>query len=329
MSDPSRPRVVGVDAGGTSTRALAVDADGIVLGSGRAGGANPNAHPPEQAAANIAAAIGDALRDADPGSVRACVVGMAGVSKLTDPAMAKVFDDAWAGLRLGCGVRMVADAEAAFASATDAPDGTVLVAGTGSISARIRKRRLVATTGGYGWLLGDEGSAFWIGREAVRATLTALGRGGPFDGLPLAVLREALHLSDLDALRAQTETDRLLTSRRLITTCNFESPIRLARFAPLVSAAAAEGDATARKITDRAAELLVANALEAREPDEDTPLVLVGSVLVGDSPVGAKVRETLRALEIRSATDGVLGAAWLAAVDAFGENAPRPVLEIQ
>ncbi|GAB2744185.1 N-acetylglucosamine kinase [Amycolatopsis magusensis] len=329
MSDPSRPCVVGVDAGGTSTRALAVDAEGIVLGSGRAGGANPNAHPPAQAAANIAAAIGDALRDADPAAVRACVVGMAGVSKLTDPAMAKVFDEAWAGLGLGTAVRMVADAEAAFASATDAPDGTVLVAGTGSIAARIRKRRLVSTAGGYGWLLGDEGSAFWIGREAVRSTLAALATGGPFEGLPAAVLREALHMSDLDALRAQTETDRLLTSRRLITTCNFESPIRLARFAPLVSASAAEGDATAREITDRAAELLVANALAAREDGEDTPVVIVGSVLVGDSPVGARVRETLSALDIRSATDGVLGAAWLAAVDAFGENAPRPVLEIR
>ncbi|UJW34781.1 N-acetylglucosamine kinase [Saccharothrix sp. AJ9571] len=329
MSDPSRPCVVGVDAGGTSTRALALDADGIVLGSGRAAGANPNAHPPAQAAANIAAAIGDALRDADPAAVRACVVGMAGVSKLTDPAMAKVFDEAWAGLGLHTAVRMVTDAEAAFASATDAPDGTVLVAGTGSIAARIRKRRLVSTAGGYGWLLGDEGSAFWIGREAVRSTLAALTAGGPFEGLPAAVLREALHMSDLDALRAQTETDRLLTSRRLITTCNFESPIRLARFAPLVSASAAGGDATAREITDRAAELLVANALAAREAGEDTPVVIVGSVLVGDSPVGARVRETLSALDIRSATDGVLGAAWLAAVDAFGENAPRPVLEIR
>ncbi|WP_020669897.1 N-acetylglucosamine kinase [Amycolatopsis nigrescens] len=317
----SRGQVVGVDAGGTSTRALAVDSTGAVLGSAHAGGANPNSHPPEVAAGRIADAIGSALSGLDPGRTLACVVGMAGVSKLTDPAIAAVFDRAWAGLRLGCAVRTATDAEVAFASATSAPDGTVLVAGTGSIAGRIRKRRLVSTTGGYGWLLGDEGSAFWIGREAVRVTLTALGDGSPLTGLFAAVLAEALDLSDLDGM---SDDQRLLVSRRLITTVNGEPPIRLARFAPLVSTADAAGEPVALEITARAAELLVANAVAGREPGENTPVVLVGSVLGADSPVGAKVRARLPGLDVLESTDGVLGAAWLAAVDAWGEHAPRP-----
>ena len=132
---------VGVDAGGTSTRAVVVDSAGTVLGSAYGEGANPNSHAPEVAAGRIADAIAAALGPRDPASVRACVIGMAGVSKLSDPAVTAVFAAAWRRIGLGCAVRTVADAEVAYASATSAPDGTVLVAGTGSIAGRIRKRR--------------------------------------------------------------------------------------------------------------------------------------------------------------------------------------------
>ncbi|MGV9368011.1 N-acetylglucosamine kinase [Amycolatopsis sp. NPDC003731] len=312
---------IGVDAGGTSTRAALVDATGAVLGTGRGEGANPNAHAPEVAAGRIADAITAALGGHDPGAVRACVVGMAGVSKLSDRGVAAVFDAAWTRIGLTCAVRTVADAEVAYASATSAPDGTVVVAGTGSIVGRIRKRRLAGTTGGYGWLLGDEGSAFWLGREAVRSTLEALGRGRPLDGLPSAVLAAALGLSALDV---RDDAGRLVASRALITAANAEAPVRLARFAPLVSAAHDAGEPAAREIVARAAGHLAENALAAREPGESTPVVLVGSVLTGASPVGELVRRRLGELEVLTSSDGVLGAAWLAAVDAFGEGTPRP-----
>jgi glucosamine kinase len=313
--------VVGVDAGGTSTRALATDAAGAVLGTGRAGGANPNAHPPEEAAAHIADAIATAMAGLAPDGVRACVVGMAGASKLSDPAVAAVFDRAWQRIGLAGLVRVASDAEAAFASATPAPDGTVLIAGTGSISGRIRKRRLVSTAGGYGWLLGDEGSAYWIGREAVRATLAALASGRPLAGLPSAVLSEALGTATPGEL---PDAERLAASDKLITTANAEPPIRLARFAPLVSAADHAGETVAREIVVRAAEFLVAIALASREPGENTPVVLVGSVLGAGSPVGVRVREGLSGLDVLTSSDGVLGAAWLAGVEAFGEDAARP-----
>ncbi|WIX81437.1 BadF/BadG/BcrA/BcrD ATPase family protein [Amycolatopsis carbonis] len=327
--------VVGVDAGGTSTRAIAVDATGAVLGSATAGGANPNSHPPAEAAARIASAIERALGGRT--DVRAAVVGLAGVSKLSDPAVAAVFTEAWRRIGLAGVVRTVADAEVAYASATSAPDGTVLVAGTGSIAGRIRKRRMTATAGGCGWLLGDEGSAFWLGREAVRSTLEALGRGPALTGLPAAVLAEAFGPSFVDS-RDQvatsdnhdfpnslvTEANRLATARALITKVNAEAPIRLARFAPLVSAAAAAGEPAATEIVARAADLLIATALATRDPGEKTPVVLVGSVLTGTGPVGPLVQAGLAGLDVLTSSDGVLGAAWLAAVDAWGETAARP-----
>jgi N-acetylglucosamine kinase-like BadF-type ATPase len=313
--------VVGVDAGGTSTRALAADATGAVLGTGRAGGANPNAHPPEEAAAHIADAIASAMAGFAPDGMRACVVGMAGASKLSDPAVAAVFDQAWQRVGLAGLVHVASDAEAAFASATPAPNGTVLIAGTGSISGRIRKRRLVSTAGGYGWLLGDEGSAYWIGREAVRATLAVLGSERRLAGLPSAVLSEMLGIPTPGEL---PDAERLATWNMLITKANAEPAIQLARLAPLVSTADYAGEPVAREIVARAAEFLVASALASREPGENTPVVLVGSVLGAGSPVGARVRHDLSGLDVLTSSDGVLGAAWLAAVEAFGEDAVRP-----
>ncbi|NKQ55117.1 N-acetylglucosamine kinase [Amycolatopsis sp. K13G38] len=294
--------VVGVDAGGTSTRALAVAPDGVVLGTGRSGGANPNSNPPEKAAGHVETAIREALGALEPASANACVIGMAGTAKLTDPQVAALFSAVWERLGL-TGVRIVTDPEVAFASATPAPDGTVLVAGTGSIAARIRGRRMVSTAGGYGWLLGDEGSAFWLGREAVRRALDELSGTGRLGELTRSVLAAA----DVDA------ADRSLAWRRLITVVNGEAPVRLARFAPLVSAAE-----DAAPILDRAARLLAELAFAARDPGESTPLVLVGSVLAG--PVGARVREKLDGLDVRSSTDGVLGAVRLAGIEAFGED---------
>ncbi|WP_410600120.1 N-acetylglucosamine kinase [Amycolatopsis sp. lyj-90] len=312
--------VVGVDAGGTSTRAIAVDASGVVLGTGRAGGANPNSHPPAEAAARIASAITGALGALDPAATAACVVGMAGVSKLSDPSIAEIFATAWKDAGISP-VRTVPDVEVAYASATSAPDGSVLVAGTGSIAGRIRGRRMVSTVGGYGWLLGDEGSAYWLGREAVRSTLDVLGRGGEPGPLARAVLTEALGPSAVDAFDPEART---ALWRALITSANSEAPIRLARFAPLVSEADRGGDPVADGITTRAAALLVTNVMTTREPGETTPVVLVGSVLSPEGPVGAKVRAELTGFEVLTSTDGVLGAAWLAAVEAYGEGAPRP-----
>jgi N-acetylglucosamine kinase-like BadF-type ATPase len=305
--------VVGLDAGGTSTRALVLDLDGTRLGAGVAGGANPNSHPPELAAAHVREALTAALDGLDAAKVEAGVLGMAGSSKLTDPAVAALFEAAWVGSGLRCPLRVVTDCEAAFATGTASPDGTVLVAGTGSIAARIGHHELVSTSGGYGWLLGDEGSAFWLGREAVRATLVALEQDS-VDALSAAVLDRA-------GIAAGPRRDRW---RRLITAANNAPPIRLATYAPLVTAHATAPSAD-RIIT--AAVRVLADLAESARPEHDrTPIVLVGS-LVHAHPLGTRLKRELAArttAPVHVATEGAAGAAWLAAVKVLGDSAPRP-----
>ncbi|GDY30267.1 N-acetylglucosamine kinase [Gandjariella thermophila] len=317
-------RVVGVDVGGTSTRALLAGVDGSRLGTGTAGGANPNSHRPEEAAERITTALRAALAGADPGTVSAGVVGMAGSSRLADPRVAELFDAAWRRAGLRCPMRVVADYEAAFAAGTAEPDGTALVAGTGSVAARIENRRRVATAGGYGWLLGDEGSAFWLGREAVRVALRALESAAPPGALATAVLGavlgEAPAAGGPDAARRQFAA--------LISAINGEPPIRLARLAPLVSRAVAEGDPAAAAVVAEAARLLTDAAMAVRRDGETTPVVLIGSLVGPASPVGERLRAELAARcsgPVYVADDGAAGAAWLAAVDLAGPAAGRPI----
>ena len=81
-------------------------------------------------------------------------------------------------LGLCCPYAILGDALVAFASTTTATEGRLLISGTGSIAVSIRGRRIVDTAGGYGWLLGDDGSGFWLGQQAVRVVVDTLrGRG--------------------------------------------------------------------------------------------------------------------------------------------------------
>ncbi len=309
--------VVGLDAGGTSTRAVVLDLDGTRLGAGVAGGANPNSHPPARAAAQVHDALRVALDGLDARKVQSGVLGMAGSSKLTDPAVATLFERAWTNAGLNCPMRVVTDSEAAFAAGSASPDGTVVVAGTGSIAARIVNHRMERTTGGYGWLLGDEGSAFWMGRSAVRDTLNQLGTTEPLSTLAEAVLGMSL----------VEKADRRHMSSRLITVVNSAPPIALAKYAPLVSAMAADKDPHAQQIVEAAAVLLADTAMAARTEGETTPIVLVGSLVGPSSPVGDRLRALLKErtnATVRVATEGAAGAAWLAAVHLLGPTAPRP-----
>lgn len=359
----SAATVLGLDIGGTWTRALVVDvATGARMGASRREGANPTTHGVEAASVHIAAAVTEALADADRGAAQidACVIGMAGASKLAgDPAAAETIAELWRSIGIGCPVRIVADVTTAFTAGSAEPDGSILLAGTGAIAAIIRNRRPIAILGGHGWLLGDEGSGFWIGREAVRATLAALDQGAEPSGLTKAVLAEFVPEpvavrpkagADADAgtgAGAGAESDfGLGEGRRLaaatIAAANARPPVQLAALVPLVLAAADEGDRDAERILHEAADLLVAMLERARSrpaargaadpapADPTAPIVLAGGVLAPGSRVHRLVRaavtEAWPEAAVTEGVDGAAAAAWLAALHLLGDGAEAAAL---
>jgi glucosamine kinase len=307
--------VLGGDLGGTSTRILVVGTEGRECGRGSAGAGNPISHP-----ARAAEALGDALRAAltgvDPGRVKASVIGIAGGSALRTPPVAARFGQVWEDAGLTCDPGYAPDLEVAFAAGTPEPDGSVLVAGTGATAGSVIGHRLARTADGHGWLLGDDGSGFWLGREAIRAALHTLDAGEPPGHLVAAVLRELGADGTGDELPSPAPrygTDR--RRDRVIQAVNSRPGIELSALAPLVSAAYREGDPQARSIVERAAAALLATLGRIREPAEATPIVLAGGLTSDASPVGSTLRRLLPARfagPVRPAHSGVGGAAWLA-----------------
>ncbi|MGH3646805.1 MAG: N-acetylglucosamine kinase, partial [Micromonosporaceae bacterium] len=184
--------VLGLDIGGTSSRALLADSHGRRLGTGTAAGGNPTSHHESAAFTAIASAIRDALSGVDPSRVASAAIGMAGVGRLAEPAVREQFEIMWRETGLRCDYQAVGDAVVAFAAGTPEPDGTLLLAGTGAIAAQLRDRDLYRISDGHGWLLGDLGSGFWLGREAVRAVLAHLDGWRPSSALIRQVHRELL-----------------------------------------------------------------------------------------------------------------------------------------
>ncbi|MFD3613886.1 BadF/BadG/BcrA/BcrD ATPase family protein [Streptomyces sp. NPDC058676] len=190
--------VVGLDAGGTRTRAvLAAAADGRPLGEGAAGPGNALTVPMPQLTDHLAEAVARAV----PEEARARVVSVAGgfagatAASPDDPGHVNARTALTAALqRLGipaASVTICSDIEAAFAAAPGTPaDGLALVAGTGAVAMRITDRRCTVTVDGDGWLLGDDGSGFWIGRTAVRAALRMADGRGPATALAGSVGRK-------------------------------------------------------------------------------------------------------------------------------------------
>ncbi|MGH3715308.1 MAG: BadF/BadG/BcrA/BcrD ATPase family protein, partial [Micromonosporaceae bacterium] len=173
------------------------------------------------------------------------------------------------------------------------------------------------TADGYGWLLGDDGSGYWLGREAVRATLRALDLRQPPGALARGVLDSLLGTVSAGAYRSLVDGDRTTCIRlhgALVNRIYQRPPTWLAELAPLVTAAYRQGDQAAKAITARAVQLLADTVAGVRTPEEDTPIVLAGGVLA-ESPVGPALRTLLGtryAGPITTARDGSAGSAWLA-----------------
>lgn len=329
-NDLNQEFVVGLDAGGTRTRAvLAAAEDGRPLGEGAAGPGNALTVPVPQLTDHLAEAIGQAVPEGARSRVVVVAGGFAGATAAStdEPGHVNARAALTAALRrldIAAGpVRISSDIEAAFASAPGTPaDGLALVAGTGAVALRITHRRSTATVDGDGWLLGDDGSGFWIGRGAVRAALRmADGRG---EGTVLAVsVGRALGApgdvlpSDGDWSRARREAYRM----HLLPAVMTDPPIRLARFAPLVAEAAREKDAVAVGILDEAAAQLT-DTVRALDPGPGERIVATGGLLGPDGPLTGRLTDRLQTLGLTLdwVPDGCRGAVALARLAHRGGN---------
>jgi len=172
---------LGIDGGGTGCRAAVCDAGGRILAEGRAGPANI-ASDPEGALANVLAATRAALPEGAALGTLHAVLGMAGAN------VAECATRLQASLPFAS-ARVVTDATIAIKGALQNGDGVVAAIGTGSVFAS-QRGGVLHQIGGWGLVLGDEGSGAWIGRRALAETLRAVDGFGPMTPLAMALMDE-------------------------------------------------------------------------------------------------------------------------------------------
>ena len=165
--------MLGLDAGGTKTVGILADETGAVLREARAGGANLVV----EGELGVEKVLFEVLETLDPPpTVEALCLGIAGADR---PARFELVRGVLARLGYRKRVRVVNDALIALAAG--APDGlgVVVVAGTGSVAFGRDPSGTTARSGGWGWLLGDEASGYWLGHAAVRQGIRAVDGRGP------------------------------------------------------------------------------------------------------------------------------------------------------
>jgi glucosamine kinase len=273
---------VGVDGGGTTVRAVLVDAEGRVLARAEAAGAVLREDAPGAAVEAVAGSVRRVLRAARV-EVRPAALwaGLAGAGR---ERAREVAEHALSALGLADIVRVGTDAEAAFEAAFDGGPGMLLIAGTGSVGlGRAGDGRFVRV-GGWGAALGDEGSAYWMVMQALGCAARADdGRAAPTK--LAAAFMDRLRLGDL---------------RELIPWVAGASKRDVAGLAPVVLDTAGAGDAVAASVVTDAVVALrshVIALLERMELVDDPPqLALAGGLLVEGGPARPLLLELLRPL---------------------------------
>ncbi len=270
------PIIVGVDAGGTSIECAVAFGDETILRAGDA--ANVRTTGIEGAAERIAATVRAGLRGE---MFDALTVGAAGAG---DPPVASALEAALRRFFPSGTIAVRDDAEIALRAAVPDGDAVALIAGTGSIAyAQIGGKTHRA--GGYGYLLGDEGSGFSIGRAALGAMLRW------YDG-------RAAHAQLFDAIAAKMQ---VADAQTLLGRIYGEvDPVpAIASIAPLVLDRASAGERLATKIVQTAAlelvDLLKSLAQRAELGGRELPLVFCGGLFGGNSLLSYLVETRLLA----------------------------------
>ncbi|HEY1090202.1 MAG TPA: BadF/BadG/BcrA/BcrD ATPase family protein [Burkholderiaceae bacterium] len=255
---PGLRYLLGVDGGGTGTRVRLADPAGRLLGQGE-GGPSALAQGPAQAWQHINQALDQAvaqagLKDFDR---RSCAIGLglSGAGNAELVAQFQALDPGFA--------RAVLDNDGytTVLGAHGGQPGAVIASGTGSVGEALRPDGSRVIVGGWGWIIGDEGSGAWLGQKAMRHAQQVFDGRAPTGTLAEAVFAVAGH-----------------ERSSLIAWCAAAGQHGYAKLAPLVFAEASR-DAVAQAFVDEAVAELERLA-EALDPTHELPMALCGSVAI-------------------------------------------------
>jgi N-acetylglucosamine kinase-like BadF-type ATPase len=299
--------LLGIDGGATKTLAAVLDIEQDTLHVGRSGPSNEDAVGGKAAVQALLDAAGEALHAAgiDEPDLAAAVAAVAG----TDTAsvtrhVRNARGEAWI---------VVNDVVGAWATATGGGPGVAAIAGTGSNVFGVGPGGRSWRTGGWGHLLGDEGSGYWLGLESIRAALHDRDASGPETALGAA----ACEFFGCDSVEA-------------IASLVYSKPLtkgEIAAFAIDTAKLAEQGDEVARELFERGATLLggqIAAVIEQVGLKGSFPMGLIGSAYkAGElylAPLRRRVAEVAPGAEISAVEMSPVGGSLMLAAKACGQE---------
>ncbi|MCW5322701.1 ATPase [Verminephrobacter aporrectodeae subsp. tuberculatae] len=282
--------LVGVDGGGSGTRALLLRRDGSVLGHGQAGPSALGQGRPQawvEIHRAVDAAVAAARLDGFESARCALGLGLSGVHNVGWCAEFLALQKTCAAQRVYGRVELFTDAFATLTGAHAGRPGAIVVAGTGSVGEALCEDGARLSVGGWGFPVGDEGSGAWLGQHAVQLAHWAVDgrlRGGPLVHAVWDVCGD--------------------TRDKLLTWCEAAGQFAYARLAPLVFEHEA-CDLAAAQLLQRAAQALDALAL-ALDAGQRLPLAVCGSIGQRLAPRLSPACQTRRVEPAGNAVDGAI-----------------------
>ncbi len=271
---------MGIDGGGTSLRVVIVDGDLNIVVHKHNEGVNPSQLGRELSAQRIRETVSAALVES-PGIVAACALGIAGAADSHSGDWLKTLLPDLLPQAL---IIPSSDLEIALVGAHGKAHGILLLAGTGSAALGIDRQRNRILVGGWGYLVDDLGSGYWIGSQAMQHTVQVLDGRLPPDALSDAVLQQ-IDCHDRAAL-----THWLYRSEG-------PAPSRIAALAALVLDIAEQHNEAAIEILDAAADHLadMVTALHRQlVVAPPLPVCFAGGLLQQPNPFSRRVASELR-----------------------------------
>jgi N-acetylglucosamine kinase-like BadF-type ATPase len=293
---------LGIDGGGTTTRAVIIDEKMQVLGRGEAGSSNHYSVGASRAVENIGQAVAAALQAAglEKSQIASWGLGLAGACTATEQTLLR---EAIAPICPAQNLAIDEDVAAAQAGAFGGGAGAVCIAGTGANCFGINESGQRARVDGLGPLLGDRGSGYWIGEQTLR--IICKMQDGILTKSPL-----------LDAVLAQLQVPDVAGLVQIVYQPDFERD-RIAAVAPVVMNLSRDGDAASTEILQSAGRELAATTIAVLQELQLTQVAPVGGILSQQTAL----RETYD-MELKKAVtgaevvepqyDAVIGAALLA-----------------
>ena len=272
----------GIEGGGTHSSLIITDKNGNAMALSEAGSTNIYSVPKEEAFDNLSSLVDKALETSGikKTDLTAGCIGSAGLAREGDQTLFREFFDIILGPEFP--VKLCSDAEILLCGGLESLEGYCLIAGTGSIAlGRSRDGKLVRA-GGHGYMLGDEGSAAWLGKTAIARTLRSL------ENRDIAT----------DMLKAILQTTGFRQSGDLVYYIHYAADKKkVASLAPIVTEAASKGDPLAQDILRTGAvelALLVKSVMGQSPWICNKELLLSGGVLTNFQPLANELKEILK-----------------------------------